>query len=135
MPLPNVFQFGRDWIAGTLTSIGGRNAYVMGVQMVDAGGEPVTPGATAALPAGTDRSGSITTGGTAQNVAAANTARRGFTLQNTSDTEMRVSESGTAASATTGYQIAPGGRFTASTNRAISVFGATTGKTFAATEW
>jgi len=88
-----------------------------------------------ALPAGVDRSGSIATGGTAQNVATANADRRGFTLQNTSDAEMRVTESGTAATGTTGYQVLPGGRFTASTSKAISVFGATTGKTFAATEW
>lgn len=90
---------------------------------------------TAALPAGTDRSGTITTGGAAQNVAAANTARKGLDFQNTSDTEMRVTESGTAASATTGFQVLAGGTFRARTNRVISVFCATTGKTFAATEW
>lgn len=89
----------------------------------------------ASLPAGTDRSGSVTTGGTAKNVAAANTSRRGLDFQNTSDTEMRVTENGTAATAATGYLVAAGGRFSARTNRAISVFCATTGKTFAATEW
>ena len=105
---------------------------------------PAMPAATTAdpiyvnsaqLPAGTDRSGSITTGGAAQNVAAANAARRGLDFQNTSDTEMRVTENGTAATATTGYLVAGGGRFSARTNRVISVFCATTGKTFAATEW
>lgn len=90
---------------------------------------------TAALPAGTDRSGTIATGGAAQNVAAANTARRGFDFQNTSDTEMRVTENGTPATATTGFQVLAGGTFRTRTNRAISVFCATTGKTFAATEW
>jgi len=90
---------------------------------------------TAPLPAGTDRSGSITTGGTAQNVAGANTSRRGLDFQNTSDTEMRVTENGTSATAATGYLVAAGGRFNARTNRAISVFCATTGKTFASTEW
>lgn len=89
----------------------------------------------AALPAGTDRSGSVTTGGTAQLIAAVNTARRGLTFQNTSDTEMRITESGSAATPTTGYLVTPGGRVNISTNRAISMFCATTGKTFAATEW
>lgn len=87
------------------------------------------------LPAGTDRSGSVTAGGTAQLIANTNTNRRGLTFQNTSDTEMRVTENGSAATATTGYLVAPGGRISISTNRAISMFCATTGKTFAATEW
>lgn len=88
------------------------------------------------LPAGSGLSGSITTGGVAQTVATANANRRGLTFQNTSDTEMRVTESGAAATATTGYLVAAGGgMFRASTNRAISVFCATTGKTFAGTEW
>lgn len=89
----------------------------------------------AALPAGTDRSGSVTTGGTAQLIAAVNTSRRGLTFQNTSDTEMRITESGSAATATTGYLVAPGGRVNISTNRAISMFCATAGKTYAATEF
>lgn len=90
---------------------------------------------TAPLPAGTDRSSTIATGGTAQNVAAANTSRRGLDFQNTSDTEMRVTENGVAATATTGFQVLAGGSFRTRTNRIISVFCATTGKTFAATEW
>lgn len=103
----------------------------------NAQGSTANPTTTQAafLPAGTDRSGAITTGGTAQNVAAANTSRRGLDFQNTSDTEMRVTENGTAATATTGFQVLAGGTFRARTNRAISVFCATTGKTFAATEW
>ncbi|GEM_PF-5675776 len=87
------------------------------------------------LPAGTDRSGSVTTGGTAQLIANTNANRRGLTFQNTSDTEMRITENGSAATATNGYQVAPGGRISISTNRAISMFCATTGKTFAATEF
>lgn len=102
----------------------------LAVSTVGSDGQPGT-----ALPGGTDRSGSVTTGGTAQLIAAVNTARRGLTFQNTSDTEMRITESGSAATATTGYLVAPGGRVNISTNRAISMFCATTGKTFAATEW
>jgi hypothetical protein len=109
------------------------------VSDVSVGGAPVSASnplqtQPAPLVAGTDRSGSITTGGAAQQVAAGNTSRRALDFQNTSDTEMRVTENGTAATATTGYQVLAGGRFSARTNRAISVFCATTGKTFAATE-
>lgn len=102
----------------------------LAISSIGADGQASNP-----LPAGTDRSGTIATGGTAQNVAAANTARRGPDFQNTSDTEMRVTENGTAATATTGFQVLAGGAFRARTNRAISVFCATTGKAFAATEW
>jgi hypothetical protein len=87
------------------------------------------------LPATTDRSGSITTGGTAQTVAAANANRIGLTFQNTSDTEMRVTENGTTATAATGYLVAAGQFIRVNSNKAISVFCATTGKTFAATEF
>lgn len=90
---------------------------------------------SAALPATTDRSGSITLGGTAQNVAAANASRRGLTFQNTSDTEMRVTENGVAATATTGFIVPTNSTLHIRSNKLISVFCATTGKTFAATEW
>lgn len=105
------------------------NSGALVVSTVGSDGQPGT-----ALPAGTDRSGSINVGGTRQQVAAANANRRGLTFQNTSDTEMRVTENGVNATATTGYQVSAGGRFTASTNRAIDVFCATAGKTYACTE-
>lgn len=89
----------------------------------------------AALPPAIDRSGSITAAGVAQTVAPSNPARRGLDFQNTSDTEMRLTESDVPASATNGFQVPAGGSFRARTNRLISVFCATAGKTFAATEW
>lgn len=85
------------------------------------------------LPAGTPRTGVTISG--VKNVAAANTSRRGLTMQNTSDTEMRVTEDDTDPTATVGYQVAPGGKFTASTNKSIRVYCATAGKGYAATEW
>lgn len=85
------------------------------------------------LPNGNPLDG-VTVAGNKQLVPA-NASRRGLTFQNTSDTEMRVTENGTAATSTTGYQLAPGGKFTASTNRAINVYCATAGKAYAATEW
>lgn len=89
-----------------------------------------------ALPAGTNRSGSITTGGTAQQLAAANTARRALTGQNISSGDLWINEiGGTAAVGAAGsYCIPAGGTFQVSTNRAISVVGATTDQAWTATE-
>lgn len=83
----------------------------------------------------TDRSGSVTTGGTAQILAAANTTRQGLTIQNTSTGDLRITENGTTATATTGYKLLPNASASVSTRNSISVFGATTGQTWAATEY
>lgn len=87
------------------------------------------------LTAGTDLSGDITVGATAQTLVAANTGRLGLTIWNISDTDMWVSEGGTAAADTEGsVKIAAGTSYEVRTNRAISVIGATTGKKFTALE-
>lgn len=93
-----------------------------------------TPGP---LPAGTNRSGTITLGGTAQALAAANTARIGLTGQNISVGDLWINEiGGTAAADTAGsYRVPAGAAFSVSTNRAISILGATTGQAFSATEF
>ena len=84
-------------------------------------------------PTRTGTSGTITAGGTAQTIAADDPGRRVFIFQNTSDTQMRVCTTGTA-SAANGIVVAsmmdlvlvgvlaPTG--------AVSVYCATTGKTF-----
>lgn len=92
--------------------------------------------ALSTLPAGTDRSGSITTGGTAQQLAAANAARKSLVVQNISDADLWINEiGGTAAADTAGsWKVTAGSAFAVSTNRAISIVGATTGKKFTATE-
>lgn len=86
----------------------------------------------------TDRSGTITTGGTAQNAAAANTSRKGLWLQNTSTGNLRVSTRGTASS-TAGILVAPGNMMSWPAHgiptAALSVWGATTGQAFEAAEW
>ena len=97
----------------------------------DGGGNTVT--VAGPLTAGVDRSNTTDAG--AKAVAGANASRRGLTLQNTSDTEMRVTENDVVATSSTGYQIAAGGTFKANTTRSISVYCAVAGKTFAATEW
>jgi hypothetical protein len=85
------------------------------------------------LEAGRDRSGITTIG--AATVAPANEQRRGLTFQNTSDTEMRLTETDADATAATGYKIAPGQAVNISTNMRVSVYCAVAGKTYAATEY
>ncbi len=86
----------------------------------------------AKLTAGVDRSG-VTVAGAAD-VAAANANRLELILQNTSDAEMRVTENGVTATATTGFKLLAGLTVKVSTSNRISVYCATAGKTFAATE-
>lgn len=88
------------------------------------------------LTAGTDKSGAVTLGGTAQTLAAAYLWRKFLRGQNTSSGDLWVNESGgTAAVAGAGsFKVPPGAFFEVSTNRAISVIGAITGQTWAATE-
>lgn len=90
----------------------------------------------AALPAGTSRSGAITAGGTAQDLAAANAARRSLTGQNISAGDLWINENGgtAAADSTDAYRVIAGGAFKISTNEKISIVGATTGQKFTATE-
>ena len=85
----------------------------------------------------TDKSGTITTGGVAQTVAAFNDARRGFWFYNVSDEDMWISEQGTAAASQPSIKIPAGAlyEFPVVPNSAISVFAATTGKAFSAREW
>lgn len=89
----------------------------------------------------TDRSGSVTTGGTAQQLAAANAARKGWRIQNTSGGDQWFNDTGGSASvggagcfkvSSGGYYETPAG---GASQTAISIFGATTGQTFSASEW
>lgn len=81
----------------------------------------------------TDRSGSITLGGTAQNAMAVNTSRKEWTFTNTSDTVMYVSAAATATAAN-GIPVYPDETVEGNETNAISVLCATTGKTFSAWE-
>ena len=86
---------------------------------------------------GTNKSGTITTGGTAQTAIAANTSRKGWTLGGVS-TLMTVTDDGSTPSATNGIMVSPGqsvddgGNVSGAT---IQVWCATTGATFYATEY
>jgi hypothetical protein len=109
-----------------------RSADVLGVRNTDG-----TVIGAAPLGAGTDRSGSITAGGTAQVLAAANTARVALIGQNIDPSEdMWLNEvGGTATASTAGSVLVPAkATFSIDTNRAISVVAATTGHKFTAVE-
>lgn len=100
--------------------------------------EVVNPDGSSAssLTAGTNRSGSITTGGTAQQLAPANASRKMLSGQNISSADLWINEvGGTAAVDTAGsYRVAAGASFKVNTNQAVSVVGATAGQKFTATE-
>ena len=89
------------------------------------------------LPLGTNRSGTITTGGAAQVLTASNAARTGLSIQNTHATaDLWLTEDGaTTAALNTGYRLTAGSAASINTRNAISIWGATTGQTFAATEF
>lgn len=87
----------------------------------------------------TDRSGSITTGGTAQVLMAANASRRAWSIQNTSTVDLWVNEIGaTAVLAPPSIWLQPGAYYESQASycspSAISIIGATTGQTFTARE-
>jgi hypothetical protein len=102
------------------------------------------PATQAVTPTGatiTDRSSSIMAGGTAQQLAAVNGARKGWRLQNTSSNDLWFNDTGSTASiggagcfkvASLGYYETPVG---GASQAAISIYGATTAQTFSASEW
>lgn len=101
-----------------------------------AGGAAVTPSTATA----TDKSGTITLGGTAQTAIAANTSRKGWCIQNPSNaTEVLYVRVGATATTTTGVQLAAGQQ---ACNPAlvvetalVSVLAATTSHQWYGTEW
>ena len=90
---------------------------------------PVTP---------IDRSGTITIGGTAQQLMAANPVRRGFSIQNISAGTLYFNITNGIASLSS-KQLQPGALYecpiAGCTSYAISIYGATTGQTFVAEEY
>ena len=87
----------------------------------------------------TDRSGTISSGGVAQQVAASNISRNGFWIQNQSTGDLWLSTVGTAAATQPSLQLPPGSYYempdTGIDTGAISLYGATTAQAFAAREW
>lgn len=88
----------------------------------------------------TSRSGTITTGGTAQQLMAANTARQGWSIRNNSTGSLWFNELGSAAViGQPSFELKTGEYFESPRNgsgeAAISIIGATTGQSFTAREW
>jgi len=86
-----------------------------------------------------DKSGTITTGGTAQNIMALNTSRKGFSIQNQSTGDLWFTTLTTAVQSQPSERIAAGQTYETplggAGTGAVSVIGATTGQAFAAREW
>ena len=86
----------------------------------------------------TDRSGTITLGGTAQQLAPAAVYRRWLFIQNISVGDLWINFTTTAVQTQPSIKIAAGGTFvmenSACTYELISIIGATTGQAFVAKE-
>jgi hypothetical protein len=85
-----------------------------------------------------NRSGTIITGGSAQQLMASNAVRGGWCLQNLSTADLWVSDVGAAALGT-GFRVGPGVLHESQPGGAavgvLSVFGITTGQAFTAREF
>jgi len=86
-----------------------------------------------------DRGGTIAAGGTAQQMMAANTARRGFLIQNQSTGDLYINGLSSAAANQSSLRIPAGALYETSPHHsgtgAVSIFGATTGQAFYAREF
>lgn len=95
-------------------------------------------GSSAVSGALTDRSGSITLGGTAQQLAAANATRRYFFVHNISTGDLWINFGVTAVADQPSIKLAAGASFVMEgsfvSNESISVVGATTGQKWTAKE-
>ena len=87
----------------------------------------------------TNRSGTVTTGGTAQQLMPSNTSRKGFSVQNLSTGDLWFNSLGTAAASQPSMKLVSGAYFETpagyGATGGISIFGATTGQAFSAREW
>jgi len=86
----------------------------------------------------TDRSGTITAGGTAQSLMVARAGRFGYQIINTSSEVFYVNDLGATAT-TSSRPVQPGATYESPPNdrpiAAISILGATTGQSFSAYEY
>lgn len=87
----------------------------------------------------TNKSGTITAGGTAQDAAAANVNRKGFLIQNVSTADMWFNVGTTAVADQPSVLLRSGAMYESSAHACpagkISVIGATTGQAFTCKEW
>ncbi len=118
----------------TVIQVGGSDGTNLRALSVDDSGRQIIT-ATGTL---TDISGTITTGGTAQTLAAANANRKYLLIQNNSSAALWFNFTATAVTSEPSLQLAVGGSFVMETGlistEAISIIGATTGQAFSAKE-
>lgn len=93
-----------------------------------------------ALAAPVNRSGTITTANTAQQLMAANASRRGFWLLNLSTTtDLWINDLGAAAASQPSIKVPPGGLYESPLGgapvSALSIFGSAAGLAFSSREW
>ncbi len=116
--------------------IGGGSSGSPSTVIINPSGNTVT---TAGRPVtAVDKSSTITSGGNAQTLAAANAARTCFEFQNQSTGDLWISDVGTAAAAQPSKWFPAGAYYswppTMVPVQALSIFGATTGQAFMARE-
>lgn len=84
-------------------------------------------------------SGTIAEAGKSQPLTAVNGSRRGLSVQNNSDADLRILQGGVDASASNGFRVAAGGYYETPQNRysggSWSIWGATAGQAFDLQEW
>ena len=99
----------------------------------------VTGASAATISDGTDVVAVLTTGGTAQQLMASNSSRKGFSVQNVSTGDLWIRETGTAAAGQPSLKLTAGTYFETpagyGSTGAVSIYGATTGQAFTAREW
>ncbi|KPV49029.1 hypothetical protein SE17_34895, partial [Kouleothrix aurantiaca] len=110
------------------------SADVVTVQGISGG----TPQSITAQGTPTDRPSTLTTGGTAQQLAAANSSRKYLLVQNQSSGFLYICFTGTATQTQTSIRLAPGDSYENPPHycptSAVSVIGATTGQAFHSVE-
>jgi hypothetical protein len=134
-----------DQIHTDLTAATPAGANIIGKVGIDQT-TPGTSNAVAVIPVGvtyTDRSGTVTAGGTAQTAMAANASRKGLWVQNVSTGDLYINSvaaaSSTVSAGSGSLKIVSGAYWEPPAHGvptgAISVYGATTGQAWVAREW
>ena len=125
-------------LLGKLPPLGG--ATVGGsLPVTIASDQPTLATDTVVRSATTSRSGTIATGGTPQQLMAANAARRGFALQNNSSADLFLNALGAASNDGQSLRVPSGAFYESSVHHvgvgAVSILGATAGQAFYAREF
>jgi len=118
---------------------GGQALGASSLPVVIASDQSAVPADTVVRAVATDRGGTITAGGTAQQLMAANAARRGYSVQNQSTGDIYINAMTTATIDYHSLKIPAGSLYeTTSTHvgpGAVSIIGATTGQAYYAREF